>query len=219
MKIDTILFDMDGVLIDSEGVIIECCIDVLKEYGVNAVKEDFAPFYGMGEDSFIGGVSRKHGVEYTLEMKDKAYNKYCAIVKDVLGHDKTTINMLKKLKELGFKMAVASSADSVKVRANLNAIDAVDGIFDSIVTGSDIINKKPDPEIYIKAYKSVNSLPENCVVVEDAPSGIQAGNTAGILTIGVTSSFSKEALEKHNPDYIVSKTPEIIDLLLKINNQ
>ncbi len=218
MKIDTILFDMDGVLINSEELIVECCIDVLKEYGVNAVQNDFVPFYGMGEDNFIGGVSRKHGVEYNSSMKDKAYTKYRAKVKQMLGNDKTTINMLKELKKLGFKMAVASSADQIKVSANLDAIEAVEGIFDAVITGSDIVNKKPDPEIYIKAYKAVGSLPENCVVVEDAPSGIQAGNTAGILTIGVTSTFSKEGLSKYNPNYIVSETPEIINLLSEINN-
>ena len=217
MRYNTILFDMDGVLIDSEQVIITCCLEILKEYNVVAKREDFNDFYGMGEDMFIGGVAKKHGAEYLIEMKDKTYDLYGKRVKEILGKEREILKMLEILKKKGFKLAVASSADRGKVNVNLDCIGAYDGLFDAVITGSDIVNKKPDPEIYIKAYKAVGADPKSCVIVEDAPSGLLAAKAADITSIGVTSNFSKERLEEINPDYIVSKTPDIIELLDMLN--
>lgn len=218
MKYNTVLFDMDGVLIDSEQVIISCCLEVLKDYNVNASKEDFIDFYGMGEDAFIGGVARKHGAEYVIQMKDKTYDLYGKRVKDILGSDRTILNMLEILKNKGYCLAVASSADRGKVASNLDCIGAYEGLFDAVITGSDIVNKKPDPEIYIKAYKTVKADPEKCVIVEDAPSGILAAKAAGITSIAVTTNFSKDRLSELSPDYIISKTPDILELLDSLNS-
>jgi beta-phosphoglucomutase len=217
MHINSILFDMDGVLIDSELAIRTCCIEALKNYGINAVHEDFFEFTGMGEDNFIGGVSRKYGKEYLLEMKALAYEYYCERANELVVVFDGIKDMIITLKSKGYKLAVASSADRVKVAKNLECMKIDEDVFDAIITGSEITHKKPDPEIYLTASKKISSSPENCVVIEDALSGILAAKSANMLCICVTSAFDEQTLKNKGADYVVRQTTEIIELLVNIN--
>ena len=81
-----IIFDMDGVLCDSEPFICEAGRKMLAErYGLNAKPEDFAPFVGTGEDSFLSGPAKKYGCHIKLpEDKDRTYEIYLKIIKGKL---------------------------------------------------------------------------------------------------------------------------------------
>jgi beta-phosphoglucomutase-like phosphatase (HAD superfamily) len=66
--------------------------------------------------------------------------------------------------------------------------------FDSIVTGLDVVNKKPAPDIYLKAAENIGLSPDECLVVEDAVSGVSAGKAAGCRCLAVTTSFPAKML-------------------------
>jgi HAD superfamily hydrolase (TIGR01509 family) len=217
MNINSILFDMDGVLIDSEFAIRTCCIEALKEFDIIATHKDFFEFTGMGEDRFIGGVAEKYGKQYSLDMKTLAYRYYCERATELVFVYDGIKNMLLTLKEKGYKMAVASSADRVKVTKNLECIQVTDSLFDIIITGSEITHKKPHPEIYLTTASKILSKTENCIVIEDAISGILAAKSAGMLCIGVTSAFDGQTLRDNGADYVVGKTTEIIELIEDMN--
>lgn len=189
-----IIFDMDGVLVDSEPVMFKAAIKALKEFGVNAKPEDFKPFVGTGERSFLGNVSIKYGREYIDSMKHLAYEIYCNIVEDEIVLFEGTREILEKLKGRGHKLAVASGADKIKVNANLRAAKLPLDLFDCIITGSDITKNKPDPEIFLKAAERMELNPECCIVVEDAISGIKGAFAAGMKSLGITSSFDSVTL-------------------------
>lgn len=209
-----VIFDMDGVLVDSEPVIEAAAIAGLKEYGVDAEPEDFKPFIGAGEDRYIGGVSEKYGVPYKLEMKDRVYEIYLEIVDNKLKVFSGTADVLKKLNENNYKLALASSADKVKIKANLRVADIPRTIFASIISGEEVTNTKPDPEIYKKSADSINMPPDKCVVVEDAVHGVEAARAAGMTCIALTTSFTESQLKKAGADYICSKIDEITPLLI-----
>ena len=94
-----------------------------------------------------------------------------------------------------FKLALATSADRIKVEINLKETGLSHDSFQSIITGLDVKNKKPSPDIYLKAAKSLGVNPRECLVVEDAVSGIEAGKAAGCRCLAVTSSFDVELLK------------------------
>lgn len=214
MKVRAILFDMDGVLIDSEALMARAGILALREFGIEAVSEDFLPFVGRGEDKYIGGVAEKHGVRYDTAMKDRAYDYYGQMVAAEATVPADTLPTLKALHARGIKMAVCSSADRVKVRYNLRAIGASESLFGAIVTGSDVERKKPAPDIYLKGAELLGEKPEDCLVVEDAPSGIQAAHAGGIRAVGITSSFSAQELtQQANPEYLIDTLSELLSLL------
>lgn len=207
-----IIFDMDGVLVDSEPAMFKSAILALKKYGVNAKPEDFVPYVGTGERSFLGNVSIKYGVEYTDKMKDDAYDIYCSIVDDEIILFEKIYDVLKTLKDRGHRIAVASGADRVKVDANIRASRIPREIFDCIVTGSDITKNKPDPEIFLTAAKGLGLAPENCIVVEDAISGIKGAKAGGMKCLAITSSFDSETLFKTGADCVGNHIAAILSI-------
>ena len=144
-----VLFDMDGVLIDSEEYMAKTGVRALKKYGIDAKESDFAEFVGCGENRYVGGVAEKYGVPYRTEMKDYLYACYGEHVKEEANIPDGVLDVLHTLRTRGYRLAVCSSADRIKVLMNLSAIGAEESLFDQLVTGTDIKNPKPDPEIYL----------------------------------------------------------------------
>ena len=214
MKYEAVLFDMDGVLIDSENLMTKAGMLALRDYGIEAKPEDFVPFVGRGEDLYIGGVAEKYGVPYDPEMKQRCYYYFGQYVESDAKVPKEIPDLLYKLKAIGIKTCVCTSADWNKVIHNLRAMKVDRDAFNGFVTGDDVKNKKPDPEIYLKGAECLQVIPEKCVVVEDAPNGIMAAHAAGMLSVGIDTSFSEEYLiSESHPDYIVHTLSEIPDIL------
>ena len=136
-----VLFDMDGVLIDSEEYMAKTGVRALKKYGIDAKESDFAEFVGCGENRYVGGVAEKYGVPYRTEMKDYLYACYGEHVKEEANIPDGVLDVLHTLRARGYRLAVCSSADRIKVLMNLSAIGAEESLFDQLVTGTDIIRQ------------------------------------------------------------------------------
>ena len=190
-----VLFDMDGVLVDSEPFICEAAILMFHELGIRVLPEDFKPFVGMGENRYIGGVAEQHGVNIDIDkVKARTYEIYGEIVRGKLKPLPGAREFILICRRKGFRLALATSADRIKMEANLKETGLSDDLFQAIITGLDVRNKKPSPEIYLKAAKRLGIKPENCLVVEDAVTGIESGKAAGCRCLAVTTSFPASAL-------------------------
>jgi HAD superfamily hydrolase (TIGR01509 family) len=190
-----VLFDMDGVLVDSEPFICEAAVLMFGELGVNVSPDDFKPFVGMGENRYIGGVAEQHGVKIDIEqVKARTYEIYGEIVRGKLKPLPGVHEFISLCRIKGLRLALATSADRIKMEVNLKETGLSDDSFQAIITGLDIKNKKPSPEIYLKAAESLGFKPECCLVVEDAVSGIESGKAAGCRCLAVTTSFPASAL-------------------------
>ncbi len=213
MNIKAVIFDMDGVIVDSEKVITKACLLALSEFGITAVESDFKPFTGMGENSFIGGVANKYGHTYDLAMKKRAYEIYVDIVKDELIVYEGISQLISDIKSKGYLVCLASSADLIKVKANLQVASIPVNSFDSLVCGDMVKNKKPSPDIFLLAASQIDIKPANCLVIEDALSGIKAAKAANMKSVAVLTSFKKQDFALLNPDFIVKNTVEILKFL------
>ncbi len=192
-----VLFDMDGVLVDSEAFICKAAIMMFDEIGIKATPEDFHPFLGMGENKYLGGVAAKYGKKVDIEkVKARTYEIYGSIVKGNLNPLPGAHEFLSLCMKKGFKLALATSADKIKMQASLKEIGLNEDTFHSIVTGLDVENKKPFPDIYLKASGNLGLKPDECLVVEDAVSGIRAGKAAGCRCLAVTTSFDASVLQQ-----------------------
>ncbi len=190
-----IIFDMDGVLVDSEQFICEAAIRMFAEHGVSVQPQDFIPFVGAGENRYIGGVAEQHGFSIDIERdKARTYAIYGEIVKGRLEPLRGVRGFIARARERGLKLALASSADRVKIDINLEEIGLPPETFDAVVSGEDVVNKKPDPEIFLVASEMLELFPEQCLVVEDAVNGVAAAKAAGARCLGITTSFTPDEL-------------------------
>jgi HAD superfamily hydrolase (TIGR01509 family) len=193
--LEGIIFDMDGVLVDSERYICEAAMRMFAEHGVTVHPDDFVPFIGAGEDRYIGGVAEQHGFDLDLPRdKARTYALYGEIVHGRLEPLAGVRGFIREAREHGLKLAVASSADRVKVDIKLREIGLPPETFDAIVSGDDVAHKKPDPEIFLTAARRLGLAPSDCIVVEDAVNGVAAAKAAGMRCLGLTTSFSAEDL-------------------------
>jgi beta-phosphoglucomutase len=208
-----VLFDMDGVLVDSEEFICKAAMEMFREKELAVKPEDFIPFVGTGENRYIGGVAEKYNFPVDIEaVKKRTYEIYDIIVRNKLKALPGVKDFIKSCRNKDLKIAVATSADEVKMKINLREIGLPVETFDVTVNGLQIERKKPFPDIYLKAADLLGVLPESCLVVEDAPSGIKAARAAGMKCLAVMSSFTE--IELKDADWIARDLNSIPEKVL-----
>ncbi len=192
-----VIFDMDGVLTDSEPLINAAAVAMFKEKGLVVQPDDFLPFVGTGENRYIGGVAEKHHFPIDIaEAKKRTYELYLDMVPTHLAAFPGAVTLVRRCRQAGLKVAVASSADLIKINANLRTIGAPPEEWDAIVTGEDVEHRKPAPDIFLAAAARLSLAPKQCVVVEDAVNGVQAAKAAGMRCVAVAQSFPADRLRQ-----------------------
>ncbi|OFY57359.1 MAG: hypothetical protein A2Y87_08880, partial [Bacteroidetes bacterium RBG_13_46_8] len=192
-----VLFDMDGVLVDTEELTFRAAQQMFKEHGIHVTREDFRPYIGTGENSYIGNVARKYGFPVDIPRdKERMYAIFGNLARGRLKALPGVTGFMAVCRGRGLKLAVATSADFVKMMINLKETGLDPENFDALVNGQHITHKKPDPEIYLKTASMLGVKPEECLVVEDAVNGIEAAKAAGMRCLAVTNSFERNELYK-----------------------
>ena len=209
MKYQAVIFDMDGVLMDSEGVITKAAQMCLAEHGVHAEEHEFDPFRGTGEDKFIQGVAEKHGLTYHTSMKQRTFEIFFSIVDREIKRFPGIPELLRAVRSLGLKTAVGSSADGVKVHANLRACGIDEALFDAMAVGDEVTHKKPSPDLFLLAASRLGIAPEHCLVIEDALVGLTAARAAGMGYVAVKGTFPDDQLRASGALALFDSTAEL----------
>lgn len=187
-RIKAILFDMDGVLIDAKDWHYEALNKALRIFGFEISRYDHVnTFDGLPTKVKLEMIGKTEHLPKQLfplisDMKQK-YTRQQIEEKctPVFCHEYA----LSRLKREGYKIAVCSNSikntiELMMQRSNLYPY------LDLICSNEDVKNAKPDPEIYIKAMDELGMMPEQCVVVEDNPNGIEAGRRSGAFVMEVS---------------------------------
>jgi len=217
-RIAGVIFDMDGVLCDSEEFMREAaCRMFAEKHGCRVKPNDFVPFVGAGEDRYRGGVAAKYGVKLEVKAdKARAYAIYLEIIKGRLKPLPGVHGFIEVCRRRGVKLAVATSADRVKLEGNLREIGLAPEAFDACLTGSDVEHKKPHPEIFVTAARRMGLPADDCLVVEDAPNGIRAALAAGCWCLALTSSFSEGELRRAGVKWMADDLAGVPEELLSL---
>ena len=206
MNLAGVIFDMDGVLCDSEEFMAAAAAAMFAEtYGVTVHPDEFRPFRGMGEERYLGSVAAHHGVTLNLPVdKHRAYEIFLQQIPGRLPPLPGAVAFLATCRARGLKLAVATSADRLKLNGMLPEIGLPHRLFNAIVTGTEVTRKKPDPEIFLTAARLIGLPAAACLVVEDAASGVQAAKAAGSRCLALTTSLAAGTLRELGADWVAS---------------
>jgi len=184
MALKGIIFDVDGVIIDTAHIHHMSWKKVFQRYGVKFTYEDFK--------TKIDGMPRDKGVKKILPFLAGAeIEKECAAKQAYFegllrNHKvkvfKSSVNLIKKLKKQKYKIAMASSSKNAKSILKKLGIYK---LFDADAEGAMIKKGKPYPDIFLKAAKKLKVSPRECVVFEDAASGVIAAKKAKMKCVGI----------------------------------
>ena len=218
-KIEAVLFDMDGVIFDTERVYLEHWIKIFKKYGYEMKKEVYVSVMGRGRENVMKTFLEIYGENLPIEEMYKEKDKLLvqAIEDGQVPMKPGALEILNCLKENNFKIALATSAKRNRMMMQLK-MGKIENEFDAIVCGDDITNSKPNPEIFLKAAQKLSVNPENCVVVEDSPSGIKAAYSAEMMGLHVEDlKEADEEMLKHCHKSFKNLF-EIRDYLIELTN-
>lgn len=202
-KLYGLIFDVDGVIADTETINVIATGRVFAELlGIEgARREDFDAGLGRGAQEYVRAGARAHGMELTDEQVERATKLRQEYFLDILSKEPLppfpgVLELMEEaMQREDFRVAIATSGTLEKSSAVLNAAKIPYKQM-AYINGSDVKNKKPDPELFLLAAKGIGIDPANCVVIEDAPNGIRAAKAAGAKCIAVTNSADADKLQQ-----------------------
>ncbi len=184
-----VLWDMDGVLVDSAEYHYAAWREALAREGVDLSYDAFRATFGQRNDTILrhllGPDLPDSEVARIGDLKESLYRELVQTrgIAPLSG----VLDWLARLRDQGWRQAIASAAP----RANVDAIVRALGIahyFGAITSSEDVTRGKPDPQVYLIAAQRLGVPPARCVVIEDAPAGVEGARRAGMRCIGVTST-------------------------------
>jgi beta-phosphoglucomutase len=215
IMIDAVIFDLDGVICPTDEFHFKAWKQVADEEHIYFDDEINNQLRGISREDCLNVILKRATKEYTDEEKQKLGDRKNEIYKSYLENLKpsdcsdsirSTLLWLKK-KEL--KIGLGSSSTNAEFILNKLGLE---NTFDAIVSGSDVENVKPSPDIFLLVSQKLGINPENTIVVEDAFAGVQAAKKGGFVSCGI-----KEAASYYLTDYPLKTVADVIMVVTKLN--
>jgi len=210
-----VLWDMDGVISDSYCFHFDAWRKTFAKRSVEFAEEDFADLFGSRNDFIIGSVMGKQVpkriVRSMIREKEEVFRRRAmGRIKPFRG----VVALLDALKKGNFKLGLVSSASMENIDLALSELNLT-GTFDCIVSGQDVTESKPSPQIYLLAAEKLQTLPSDCVVIEDSPLGVNAAKTAGMKCVAVANTHHPQQLREADKIVDSLENVDLITLLMR----
>lgn len=231
--IQAVFFDFNGVIIDDEPLQMKAYQEVLGGEGLTVTEADYYGSLGMDDRAFVRAAFERAERELTdevlgrvIEAKTAAHRKLLEGELPLFPGVITFLKAVKRQHSVGLvSMARRTEIDHVLERA------ALTNYFDVIVSAEDATACKPDPTCYNNGLEFLNRRrgeahviplrPDECLVVEDSPPGVQSARAAGMRTLGVTNTVSDKALREAGADSVTRSladwTPDAVHHVFDTN--
>jgi beta-phosphoglucomutase family hydrolase len=202
-----VIWDMDGVIADTAPYHLQAWQEVFRRRGVRYTEDDFKRNFGKRNDSIIRSVLGSRvplaEMEAIAAEKEELFRRWAASrIRPLHG----AIELMQALREHGFAQAMGSSAPLENIELVTRRL-GIAGFFRVIVSGREVTEGKPSPQVFLRAAERLGARPEDCVVIEDAVAGVSAAKRAGMSCIAVTSTNSRDKLS--GADLIVDTLEEV----------
>lgn len=200
MSLKAVLFDMDGVIVDSEPIHRKAFYKTFEDLGIEVSNEVYTSFAGASTqniaDKLIGLYNLSVASSFIMDSKRKYFKEFF--------YEDSDFDLIPGVRQLiehyysnGIKLVVASSATRTTIQMVFEKF-GLDKYFVGRISGADLVESKPNPEIFIKAAEIAGEPVQNCMVIEDATNGIKAARAAGIFCAAFKSPHT------HLQDYTLA---------------
>jgi HAD superfamily hydrolase (TIGR01509 family) len=209
--IKAVIFDLDGLMIDSEPIQSKAYEQILEQYNKQPILNKLGVVHSVGikERKNWEILKKKYDLEEDTEiLMEKRSKVYLDLLKRNIKPMKGLKEVITLLKKNNIKLAVASSSVIKHIDVVLLGLEIKEQ-FDVIMSAQFVRKGKPFPDIDLEAAKKLGVNPENCLVLEDAQSGVEAGKNAGMKVIAISNKFTK--------NHDLSKADLILNSLEEIN--
>jgi beta-phosphoglucomutase len=208
-----VIFDMDGVLADTYQPHFESWRRLYGELGIEYSESDFAKDFGRTSRDILRrtlGADLTEDRMHELDSRKESY--FREILRDSSAAMDGAIDLIDGLVADGFLLAVGSSGPPENVSLILDMLGRREQ-FSAVVTGSDVTRGKPDPQVFQLAAERLQVPPKLCVVVEDAVHGVEAAGRAGMKSVGLLGTATRDDLAK--ADLVIESLREITPATLR----
>lgn len=210
MKVNMVLFDLDGTLINTNELIIASFLHTLDHYAPGRYKrEDVLAFIGPSLYETFSSIQKDKAEEMITMYRTFNHQMHDELVTEY----ETVYETLERLAEEGYKLGIVTTKlrDTVIMGLKLTGLDA---FFETVVTLDDVKRPKPDPEPVLLALSKLGSRPEEAIMIGDNYHDILAGKNAGTKTAGVAWTIKgEESLAKHEPDFMLRQMSDLLRIL------
>lgn len=209
MKINNVvfIFDFDGVVVDSVSLLYNTYFDFLNEFGIKGNKEECKLLNGPKLSAIVSFLKNKYHLQKEeKELLEIYQNKISSIYNNIKPNEGIE-NILEWLKNKNIKIDLASSSKKEEILSVLKRYD-LEQYFDFIITGDDIKEAKPSPEIYNAVKRKYPN--SEFYVIEDSENGLKSANSAGLKTIFYNPNDSLINLETTYTIHSLSQVKKVI---------
>lgn len=198
-----LIFDVDGVIADSESVNVRATLQAFAEVlGISGMRvEDFEAGIGRGAVAYVRAGAAAHGRTLASEEVDRLVRRRQETFLSLVAQERLPAYpgvrelMASALADAEWRLAIATSSTRDKSQAVLEAAD-VPWAEMVRLCGDDVTHAKPNPELFSLACGRLQLTPRSCVVIEDAPAGVEAAQAAGCACIAVTNTHAPDRLKR-----------------------
>lgn len=183
------LFDMDGVIIDTEPQ-----YSIFWKQTGEKYKVGIANFESVIKGTTMHNILKKYFAHVSARKIDELLEDHDRFEEQMSFPEiPGSVKFVESLKAKGIKVGLVTSSSETKL-IGVNKEKHFDKLFDTIVSAARVKNGKPNPECYLLAAKELGIEPQNCIVFEDSFAGLEAGNAAGMTTVGVATTHPANSL-------------------------
>lgn len=205
-----VLFDMDGVIVDTEPLHRKAYFAMFDDMNINVTEAMYNGFTGQSTmnicKELVSHFELKQAPE-TLVANKRKHFKYLFDNDSTLQLLDGVLDLIKDYHSNGLTLVLASSASMPNINRIFERFD-LDQYFVAKLSGADLKQSKPHPEIFSKAAQASGQPPKHCMVIEDSSNGIKAAKGAGIFCVGYNSKHSEDQ-SYEEADLVVSNFDEI----------
>ncbi|MDI7860390.1 HAD family hydrolase [Rhizobiaceae bacterium n13] len=212
-----LIFDCDGVLVDSEPISIQILVEAVRQAGVDLDEAGaYRRFLGRSLSTVTDALKDEYGLtvgtDFLEGMRHALYERFRRELKPIEG-------IAEALDRIDMRRCVASSSQLERIRLSLSVTGLLERLEPNIFSASMVKRGKPAPDLFLHAARAMHAQPDQCIVIEDSPAGIEAAKAAGMTVFAFTGGSHAagpshvERIEALAPDRVFDAMADLIQLV------